>query len=215
MVSVLPAPPPVNVSEALPKGCILSADAMALMGVKRARFSQYKGMGLVTPHGKVRTGGGQWADYYLRSEIVAAAKRMEQEAKAKAEAVIVKPAANLKPSTSKPAANATKPAPAPSPTPKDLYPETSMDQHKASAMEEVRRAMQLGKPFGLIVHATSQMWRTAPLGQLEPGWGFVLRLERSDEGWLGTVPISCRGNWTGKIAADILETLRQSKAVKG
>lgn len=112
------------------------------------------------------------------------------------------------------AVRVAKAKPKPTPKPKGLYPETTYGEHVAQAKALTEAALAARVSFGLIFHATRQEWRTAPLAPLEPGWGLVLRLELSGQEWAGTVPISCRSNWLGKVAGDVLAHLRQGKQVK-
>lgn len=107
-----------------------------------------------------------------------------------------------------------KTAPAAAPSPKEVYPETTYTEHLEMAKEVVRKAMEVPAPFGLIFHSTRQEWATAVLGRLEPGWGFVLRLERFGLEWVPAIPISCRSHWTGKVAEGVLADLRERRVIK-
>lgn len=71
----------------IPEGCITSAQAQEIMGVGRSSFSNYKQSKLVTPAGKVRLKGGQWSDFYRRSDIERAAEKL----KARTAALELKP----------------------------------------------------------------------------------------------------------------------------
>lgn len=276
-----------QVSE-IPAGCITSAQAQQILGIGRSAFSNHKQAGRVTPLGKVRLKGGQWADYYRKEDIQKAAKAIKEEQDARARAIEAQPvkagpitvynshslgqllgisvsgvsfavkAGRLTPREgtgtgsgnpylfditdpvafkanyeakvqasrvasaqkagqlrANQARQRREQSPSPTPKPKELYPETPRGQHKALAMAEVQKALALSAPFGLAYHSTAQMWKAVPLGPVEPGWGMALRVEQAEGGeWVGTVPISCRGNWIGRLATEILESLRAQKVVR-